>query len=159
MGCCGVASASLPMAGRGSPPSQHRRSSDQTHEMIAIVLLTFTFLILANAALIVRLFGCYAPTIIRSFFVADLSRREKRSQPHARIKRDVAPHAPADFRQRLAQYLDCNETDLVNHRPAAKSSMTFWAASKSFDGLAPKSSRYIRFILRQIRRLVARGER
>ena len=126
--------------------------------MIAILLLTFTFLILANAAVFVRLFYCYATTIIAAF-VAHLTGSHKRIAPPAPIRKEVVIHVPVDFQQRLVKYINCSEAELLQHRNVSRSRMPFWAAKTSFDGLSPKSSRYIRFILIQIRRLVGRSNR
>jgi len=135
-----------------------RRSSDQARNMTAILLLTFTFLILANVAVIVRLFCCYAPRIIEAL-VAQLTATEQRTALPAPIRKDVAIHVPTDFHQRLAQYLSCTEADLAQHRALSRSRMPFWSAATNFNGLTPKSSRHIRFLLIQIRRLLGRSNR
>ncbi len=64
------------------------------------------------------------------------------------------PTSPLPFKQRLARYLHCDESELNNPRDVWVSKMAFWSATPLGSRHDPKSARFIRRLLERIRKLV-----
>jgi len=116
--------------------------------MFAILVLScFSFLILGNASIIVWIACKYRVAL--SWVFRRLSYLPvKRSIPPMRTQRQIVAHSPIPYRRRLARYLRCSETEIMNHHARASSRMAYWAASTEFIGRKPKSVAYIRYILK-----------
>ena len=67
---------------------------------------------------------------------------------------ELRTEEPSSYQSRLARFLDCDETDLKDLRPAPVSSMKYWCLLDKFEPTPPKPAWFIRRLLRRIRATV-----
>ena len=72
-------------------------------------------------------------------------------------RRRPEPEPPLPYRQRLAQFCDCDESDVMQNRPNT-SSMPLRILTSIGPYIGPKSSKLIQYLLHRIRYLVGRSE-
>ena len=74
-----------------------------------------------------------------------------------RKRKRPAPKPPAPYRKRLAQFCECDESDVMLDRPKL-SSMPFKTFTSIGPYIGPKPSKVIRYLLHHIRLLVGRHD-
>jgi hypothetical protein len=80
--------------------------------------------------------------------------RESMRGRHRSAWGELRTEEPSSYRSRMARFLDRDETDLEDLRPAPVSKMEYWCLLDKFELIPPKPAWFIRRLLRRIRATV-----